>query len=254
MKSLHFRRSRRWWIVVLAGGVLILSVITYGLYSAYSWHTYQQRTLSWQSSSKQTLTIALSLKSTSETERVGKIAALKTAARDIRQGQSHICDPARLTGWQLITTGARDAREVCGVYTQKLDHVAEQLDMVTAYLEDEWALKAALQPVLSLASTVDEKNWEQTATTWSGVYTVVSATTPSLAFNPTKQQAATVIGDIDTSWKELIAAHTKKDKTSFVTASAKLQASYGALASINTVNESQLKSLSDRLQQLYDQL
>lgn len=245
MKSLKLHHSRRWWIVVIVSGVLLLSVVGYGLYSLSSWQAYEKRTVSWQQSTKQTLTKTLSLPSTSEKERGHKLAALKDAAHQIRQAQSSVCTPARLTGWQLMFSGAKADRELCGAYSQKIDGITKQLDIITAYLEDEAKVMAVLQPALSLP---------QTATVWSTVHAALSTTSSSKAFAPTKEQVTTVSLGIDTSWKELIAAHTKKDKGSFVAAVAQLQKSYEATTGIATVNSNQLSVLSTQLQSLIDKL
>lgn len=254
MKSLKLHHSRRWWIVVIASGVLLLSVLGYGIYSLSSWQAYERRTVSWQQSTKQTLTSALSLPAASGKERSRKLAALKDAAHQIRQAQSSVCTPARLTGWQLMFSGAKADRELCGAYSQKVDGITKQLDIVTAYLEDEAKVMAVMQPALSLPQAVSEKDWDQTATVWSTVHTALSTTSSSKAFAPTKEQVTTVSLGIDTSWKELIAAHTKKDKSSFVAAVAQLQKSYEATTGITTVNSNQLSVLSAQLQSLIDKL
>lgn len=254
MKSLKLHRSRRWWAVVVISGILVLSLIAYGIYSVLSWQSYQQRTASWQQSTKQTLEKILSLPVTSDTERSRKLAALKDVADQMQSSQSSVCNPARLTGWQLAIDGAQAARERCGAYSLKIDNVTKQLNTVTGYLEDEQMVMAVLEPALALPKVVSEKDWDQTATVWGTVHATLSTTRSSKAFEPTKEQVTTVSLGIDTSWKELIAAHAKKDKTSFVAATAKLQKSYEAATSISTVNAAQLSTISTQLQTLIDKL
>ena len=254
MKSLKLHHSRRWWIAVIVSGVLLLSVVGYGIYSLSSWQAYEKRTVSWQQSTKQTLTSALSLPTASDKERSRKLAALQDAAHQMRQTQSSVCTPARLTGWQLMFSGVKADRDLCGAYSQKVDGITKRLDIITAYLEDEAKVMAVLQPALSLPQAVSEKDWDQTATVWSTVYTVLSTTSSSKAFAPTKELVTTVSSGINTSWKELIAAHTKKDKSSFVAAVAQLQKSYEAIAGITTINNDQLSVLSTQLQSLIDKL
>ena len=254
MKSLIHHHSKRWWMIVIVSMVIGLSVVVYAIYSLMSCSSYHEHTQQWQTTTKQRLDTALALQATSPDQRSRRLTALKATTAYIRSSQTSTCKPARLTGWQLAFEGPKRMRGACAMYSKKVGLISGQLSRVTGYLEDEAQVTNLLRPALKLSGTVNEASWQQTATVWSQAHTSISNLSASSEFNRTKQEAVSVTLALETTWKELIAAHDAKDKARFVAAITKVQEAYTRLAGISTVNDSQLTFLTIRLQQLYSDL
>jgi hypothetical protein len=247
--------KRRRMMIVSIGGLLVVLVALYTLWSMSIWNTYRTTYENWQKELRTNVDMAMALPGTTAKERAKKLTAFEGVSRAVSSAQQSLCSTPVVITWQHIIVSLRQREEACAQTVSKADAFGKKMQTTTSYLEDEQAVATTIEKALVASEgKVTEATWGSQVTTWQDADKVIGKISSSVAFAPVKASALEKLKVLESTWQELIAAHAAKDKAKYTEAQGKLTTAYEALASLSTVSTEQLTPLTTSLQSAYSQL
>lgn len=241
--------AHRVMLLLIAGAVLLVG--GYAFWSKVTWDGYEHKFTRWHADTKAQITKALSLPVTNEQERQKKFEALKQGSGNITTAKDSLCSMNNLASWQRVIKELHAREQKCQEMIDTVVTFSEKLQAATMYLESEQALAKIISSVPA-QTELTEKDWQTQGAAWHDTADKVGKLATHTDFEPTKQAAFEAAKKIDAAWQEVVAAHTAKDQSKYANAQAQLASAYGALDTMATVSEQQLKKALDPLQPAYE--
>lgn len=172
--------------------------------------------------------------------------ALSTITADAQTA----CKPNLLIRWQ--GDFFKDNLSKCEVISQNVESTSFALDAIASYLIDETQAAAILDFMAQGDSTLDEKKWDEAIANWKKVEDEITALNVSEAFEPTKEELLTKVGEIQKAWDELISSHEKKNLAAFAEAKEDLKSAHNDLGKISEKSSKRLTDLDQNFIDSYE--
>ena len=217
---------RRRLLIII--GVMLLVIACAALYvwaSVNAWSTYQTRLMSeksaYESLQKQALT------GDSIVERQAAIRRIddKLAQRD---GLCHI-HPAFT--WQAkIIPALKDGAKKCESKQSQLNAIAGPVHALRTYVDTAESVRAAIMNIAT-DQPLTEKNWMDKGVEASknAIAAIKQVRADDDQARALKKRALALSESLENTWERLLAAHKKKDKAGFMTASTGVTDAYAAV-------------------------
>ena len=232
---------------LIIGGIffiIVVGVVSYGVWSYQVWAKYEPSYTQWRQSVKTDVDRATALPVSTPKEREAALEAYSVAMKRIDTTSLTICVVPAPVAWQVqVIDSVQAAASDCRATVDGVIRFKDVLQKVTNYLQDDVAV-AAIITTIPQPTELDDDRWSQQTVAWS---TVISTTTDlkvSESFQPTKTLVITKMTAIRSAWQAVIAASDAKDKTKYLDAQKTLAAAYDGL------NEVIMTDSSDTLQAL----
>lgn len=249
MNLIYTKRLRRLKNTSFFGGIALLLLFTYIIYSNITWQTIKISPDSGKIVHHK-MDMALGLPSKTLQEKRDVISRLSEVNEYI-SSQSLQCTPNTLVSWQTaISTELRRQEGVCHQSVEKLVRLQTCLTDLMVYLYADGALAKLLAQTsqdLSHEGSEDEVLQKQ-ARIWS----VLRKNIDSTSVDRSHAVFTAAIQQIDDGWQLLIAANKDKDQVRFESARQRLLTSYEALRQAGESDDREFNGYLERLKREYE--
>lgn len=237
-------------VVIAIIAAVVLLVGAYALWSKHTWDEYETRYEGWHIALRDQVNATLALPTTTDKERLTKLTALKKTSDTIMSSKTSLCNANILVNWQQFIEMLRMRWHECQKTVTTSVTFNQKMQATITYLEYEQALAKVIGEIPS-KSELTEADWGAQADTWHNAVVRIEKLPSNTDFAPTKQIARETVLKIDAAWKEVLAAHTAKDKARYLKAQGQLADAYNSLENIAVVGAKQFKIILGPLQTAY---
>lgn len=235
------RRARRW----LALGLVAAVVLGYAAFSARTWAGFDERAAAWSAEQRALLDAASAEVERPPAERASDVREIRRTVDQLSVDATQMCTPQAVIRWQSSLGAGSDRQRSCQESVEQVAQVAEQLDRVAHYLEDEHDVAVVLEPLAGWSAQAAEDEYDQILRAWRDAATQIGELPVSESFEPTRAQILEALGDVIEAWESLTAAHAAQDPTAFAEARDALGPSYAGLATVSESSEERLAALDE---------
>lgn len=224
---------------IIIGAIAI--VFLYVFFSAFVWIRMDSNAQTWAAESQITIDGAAKEIRNPAAAEPTQFDVAREALSAITADAETACKPNILIRWQGGLF--KDDSSKCEIISQNVQSTSVALDAIASYLMDETQAAAILDSMAQEDNTLDEKKWDGAVANWNKVEEEISALNVSGAFEPTKEELLTKVGEIQKAWAELISSHKKKNLAAFAEAKEDLKSAHDDLGKISEKSSSRLAGL-----------
>lgn len=252
--SRHAAPSRRkvrlrWPIAILA----IMVLAAYALYSVRTWSNLDEGVTEWTEQTRMAFdSVSDEIRQPAE-DRPSDVTELRSRVARIGERGLDVCRPSAAVRWQSSFGAGQESRTMCRMSVSKVDDVADKLDVVAQYLQDEAAAAEFLDTMAGKKTEIDEREWKHTVAAWKKVRKGIEELDVSAAFKPTRKELLSKIDQIDAAWNALIKAHKAKSLDKFESSKSKLTHAYEGLGRVSDNSARRLAELDQAFIDSYEE-
>jgi|GEM_PF-4416565 len=253
-KSARLFIAKHKLFVGIASGLLVVLLIIGGFtaWSLAQWREYDQHTTSQQRAFRESLAAALALPADTSEAKAKKRVAIQAASTAFA-AQQRICDVSWLTAWQQrLFEPAKKRVDDCRASLAALDTLRGDVDRTMSYLQHEQALASLIATATDGANEQDEALWQATSDKWQTLTGAIKNMKVSSEFEPVRARAGQLAELVSAGWKELLAAHTVKDRSRYEKAVGELDKAYVAFQALSQDDVTTMAALLQPFETLSD--
>lgn len=244
----RFRRpGRRRAAVALVAGL----VLGYTAFSLQTWAGFDERTAAWSEESQQLLDAASAGVERPVEERASDVQEIRRTVDQLSVDAEEMCTPRAVIRWQSSLGAGTTSQQSCQESVEQVTQVAEKLDRVAAYLEDEYTVAAALDPLSAWSDQATEDEFAEILQAWQDTEREIAELSVSEAFEPTRAELLAALDEVIVAWEAVDAAHEAQDLVAFAEARDELPPSYTGLAEVSEAGAERLAALDEAFIEAY---
>lgn len=249
MKLAHRRLSAlsRKQLLMIGGGVLLVCLVGYIVWSKQVWSDYQTHYTQWQQAVGTDAKKAATLPTGTSNERAKVVVAFDDVARRIATTSQGVCEVNPFIRWQeAVMADLKAKRSSCQTMAKKVVDLQSPLMETSAYLKADASLSDILSGIPQ-AEELSDADFEKQYTAWSTATDATGKLTAPDAFKPVQQLAFKQVSAVKVAWQALIAANQAKDKKRYLAAQGSLATALDGLDEVSLMSQKSFLAISVKL-------
>lgn len=229
----------------LAACAVLAVVAGYGLVSVHSWAGFDERTQEWSAASQVFFDEVSGESERPFDERTVAVRELRASIDQLTIEAQDMCTPAAVIRWQSSLGAGGTSQRSCQESVDRVSHLAQKLDDVTRYIEDENDLARLLAPLQDIGTDIVEDDIAATLAVWEETRDEVAEQWVSEAFEPTRADLLDAMDDVLDVWRALNEAHEEQDLLAFAAARDVIADAYAAFEEVSAASADRLTALDE---------